>query len=190
MSVAGTPSVDKLHRAALVATAVERNRDIWVRMALRITANLHDAEDAVQEAISRVLTGPGNLHDADSAGRYLTRSVSHCAIDRVRARSRLTGFAEADEPGPRLAAVAPNQETRLVSREETALQREQLRRMLAKLQTLPKYQREAVELLVLREPPLKLREAAELTGAPISTLHSRLQSALDNLRKLLSEKAH
>ena len=155
MSVAETPSIDKLHRAELVAAAVERNRDIWVRMALRITANLHDAEDAVQEAISRVLTGPGNLHDADSAGRYLTRSVSHCAIDRVRARSRLTGFAEADEPGPRLAPVAPNQEARLVSREETALEREKLRRMLAELQTLPKHQREAVELLVLREPPLE-----------------------------------
>ncbi len=191
MSVAGTPRVDKkLSRAELVAAAVERNRDIWVRMAQRITANLHDAEDAVQEAISRVLTGPRDLHDVDSTGRYLTRSVSHCAIDRVRARSRLIGFAEADEPGPRLAPVAADQETRLVSREETALEREQLCRMLAKLQTLPKKQREAVELLVLREPPLKLREAAELTGAPISTLHSRLQSALDNLRNLLSEKAH
>ncbi len=159
-------------------------------MALRITANLHDAEDAVQEAISRVLTGPGDLHDADSAGRYLTRSVSHCAIDRVRARSRLTSFAEADEPGPRLAPVAADQETRLVSLEETAFENERLRCMLAELQTLPKPQREAIELLVLREPPLKLREAAELTGAPISTLHSRLQSALENLRKLLSENAH
>lgn len=189
--MAGTPRVDKkLNRAELVATAVERNRDIWVRMALRITADLHDAEDAVQEAISRVLSGPGNLHDADSAGRYLTRSVSHCAIDRVRARSRLSRFAEADEPGPRLAPVAADQETRLVSREETALEEEQLRRMLAELRTLPKHQREAVELLVLREPPLKLREAAELTGAPISTLHSRLQAALGNLRELLSEKAN
>ena len=184
----GTPNVDKkLNRAELVATAVERNRDIWVRMALRITADLHDAEDAVQEAISRVLTGPGDLQDADSAGRYLTRSVNHCAIDRVRARSRLTSFAEADEPGPRLTPVDADQETRLLSREQSAFEKQQLQRMLAELQPLPSHQREAVELLVLRQPPLKLREASELTGAPISTLHSRLQSALDNLRKLLSE---
>jgi len=176
----------KLTRADLIAAAVERNRDIWVRMALRITADLHDAEDAVQEAISKVLTGPGTLIDADSAGRYLTRSVSHCAIDRVRARSRLTGFAEADESGPRLAPVGPEQEDRLLAAEQTLVRREQLQRMLDELQTLPKHQREAIELLVLRQPPMKLREASEYTGAPISTLHSRLQSALDSLRKNLS----
>ena len=186
--VVGSPEAnEKLTRANLVAAAVERNRDIWVRMALRITADVHDAEDAVQEAISKVLTGPGTLIDADSAGRYLTRSVSHCAIDRVRARSRLTHFAEANEAGPRLAPVAPDQEDRLMAAEEALARREQLRLMLDELQTLPKNQREAIELLVLRQPPMKLREASEHTGAPISTLHSRLQSALDSLRKNLSE---
>lgn len=188
--VAGNPEARKLSRADLIAAAVERNREIWVRMALRITADLQDAEDAVQEAISKVLTGPGTLVDADSAGRYLTRSVSHCAIDRVRARSRLTGFAENDEPGPRLAPVEANQETRLLSAEAARFQREQLDRMLAELQNLPKHQREAIELLVLRQPPMKLREASEVTGAPISTLHSRLQAALESLRKILSERAH
>ena len=186
--MSGTPEAEKeLSRADLVAAAVERNRDIWVRMAMRITANVYDAEDAVQEAISKVLTGPGNLVDADSAGRYLTRSISHCAIDKVRARSRLTHFAEADEPGPRLAPVDADQEARLLQAEEASAERRQLSRMLDELQTLPQQQREAVELLVLRQPPMKLREASEVTGAPISTLHSRLQSALDNLRRILSE---
>lgn len=186
-SVPGTPEANKLSRADLVAAAVERNRDIWVRMAMRITANVYDAEDAVQEAISKVLTGPGTLVDADSAGRYLTRSISHCAIDKVRARSRLTSFAEDDEPGPRLVPVDADQESRLLAAEAALGEREQLHRMLDELKTLPEPQREAIELLVLRQPPMKLREASEVTGAPISTLHSRLQSALDTLRKTLSE---
>jgi len=186
-SVPGTPEANKLSRADLVAAAVERNRDIWVRMAMRITANVYDAEDAVQEAISKVLTGPGTLVDADSAGRYLTRSISHCAIDKVRARSRLTSFAEDDEPGPRLVPVDADQESRLLDAEAALGEREQLHRMLDELKTLPEPQREAIELLVLRQPPMKLREASEVTGAPISTLHSRLQSALDTLRKTLSE---
>lgn len=38
--------------------------------------------------------------------------------------------------------------------------------------------REVLELLVLRDPPLKLREVAVIQGAPISTVHSRLQAAL------------
>ena len=186
--MAGTPEAEKqLSRADLVAAAVERNRDIWVRMALRITADVYDAEDAVQEAISKVLTGPGNLVDADSAGRYLTRSVSHCAIDRVRARSRLIAFAEPDEPGPRLAPVDADQESRLLRAEAAVSEKRTLGRMLEELQTLPIQQREAVDLLVLRQPPLKLREASEITGTPISTLHSRLQSALDSLREILSE---
>jgi len=186
-SVPGTPEANKLSRADLVAAAVERNRDIWVRMAMRITTNVYDAEDAVQEAISKVLTGPGTLVDADSAGRYLTRSISHCAIDKVRARSRLTSFAEDDEPGPRLVPVDADQESRLLAAEAALGEREQLHRMLDELKTLPEPQREAIELLVLRQPPMKLREASEVTGAPISTLHSRLQSALDTLRKTLSE---
>ncbi len=184
----GNPEAEKqLSRTELVAAAVARNRDIWVRMALRITADVYDAEDAVQEAISKVLTGPGNLVDADSAGRYLTRSISHCAIDKVRARSRLIAFAEPDEPGPRLTPVDADQEARLLRAEAAVLERRRLSRMLEELQTLPKQQREAVELLVLRQPPLKLREASEITGAPISTLHSRLQTALDSLREILSE---
>jgi RNA polymerase sigma factor (sigma-70 family) len=189
--VAGSSRAErKLSRAELVAAAVEQNREIWVRLAMRITGNPQDAEDAVQEAVSRVLAGAGNLPDVDSAGRYLTRSVNHCAIDRVRARSRLTSFAEPGEPGPRLGGVDPDQEERLVWDEERSAQAEQVSEMLRRLKELPEAQREAVELLVLREPPLKLREASELTGAPISTLHSRLQSALGNLRKMLSENVH
>ena len=180
----------KLSRAELVAAAVEQNREIWVRLALRITGNVQDAEDAVQEAVSRVLAGAGNLPDVESAGRYLTRSVNHCAIDRVRARSRLTSFADPGEPGPRLGSVEADQEERLVWSEEKTAQAEQVKEMLRRLTDLPEAQREAVELLVLREPPLKLREASELTGAPIYTLHSRLQSALGNLRKMLSENVH
>lgn len=180
----------KLSRTDLVAAAVERNRDIWVRMAMRITADVQDAEDAVQEAISKVLTGSGTLVDVDAAGRYLSRTVSTCAVDRVRARSRLTTLAGPDERGPRLAAVAPDQEARLLAAEAARFQRQQLDRMLVELGRLPAHQREPIELLVLRQPPMKLREASEATGIPISTLHSRLQSALDGLRKILSEKSH
>ena len=187
--MAGSKAERQLSRAELVAAAVEQNREIWVRIALRITADPQDAEDAVQEAIARVLAGPGNLPDVDSAGRYLTRSVSHCAIDRVRTRSRLTGFAEPDEPGPRLAGVDADQESRLLSAEADEALAERVKDMLGHLAELPDPQRQAVELLVLRQPPMKLREASELTGAPISTLHSRLQAALDQLRQNLSEKA-
>lgn len=159
---------------------------------MRITADRHDAEDAVQEAISKVLTGPGTLADEDSAGRYLTRSVSHCAIDRVRARSRLTSFSEPDDSGPgrRLAPVAPDQEARMIDDETARLRRHQMDNMVEALKRLPRHQREVIELLVLRQPPMKLREASELTKTPISTLHSRLKSALETLRKIMSERPH
>lgn len=175
-------------RRDLVAAAVEQNREIWVRMAIRITHNRQDAEDAVHEAVTRVLAGSGNLPDADSAGRYLTRSVSHCAIDRVRARGRLTSFAESpDEPGPRPTSVDADQESRLLASEAAKLEARKLKRILRALSGLPDKQRQAVEMFILRDPPLKLREASEETGAPISTLHSRLKAALENLRQILSE---
>lgn len=177
----------KPDRAELVAAAVEKNRTIWVRMALRITSNPQDAEDAVHEAITRVLQGAGDLPDVESVGRYLTRSVNHCAIDKVRARSRLTGFAEdPEEPGPRLEGVDPTQEARLLAEEAERAKKQRLKRTLSALSDLPETQRQAVELLILRDPPLKLREASDLTGAPISTLHSRLKAALKKLRRKLS----
>jgi len=178
----------KPDRAELVAAAVEKNRTIWVRMAMRITSNRQDAEDAVQEAITRVLQGAGDLPDVESVGRYLTRSVNHCAIDRVRARNRLTGFADdPEELGPRLEGVDPTQEARLLADEAERAKKKRLRRTLSALADIPDNQRKAVELLILRDPPLKLREASEITGAPISTLHSRLKAALKKLRRKLSE---
>ncbi len=50
--------------------------------------------------------------------------------------------------------------------------------------------REVLELLVLGDPPLKLREVAAIQGAPISTVHSRLQAALLQVgRRMEAESA-
>lgn len=168
-------------RSTLVAAAAKQSRTRWTNMALGITTNHHDAEDAVQEAISKVLTGGGDLPDVDATGRYLTCTVRHCAVDKIRARSRLVAFAEPGESGPRLAPVDADPEARLLRTEDAMAGDQRLRSML---DTLTKPQREAVELLVLGQ--LKLREASEITGVPLPTLHSRLQAGLNRLRGLRS----
>jgi len=56
------------------------------------------------------------------------------------------------------------------------------------LNKLPGTQRQAVELMVLRAEPLKLREVAEIQKAPISTVHSRLQAALRKLAAALPDR--
>lgn len=57
---------------------------------------------------------------------------------------------------------------------------------LAELEKLPKEKRQAIELLVVREPPLGLREAAPIQGAPISTVHCRAESALERVAEAMA----
>ncbi len=72
----------------------------------------------------------------------------------------------------------------------TVEERDQKKRMtttaLAVVSRLAPLHRQVIELLVLREPPMKLREVAEIQDAPISTVYSRLQAALGSLAVDLS----
>ena len=53
------------------------------------------------------------------------------------------------------------------------------------MKRLPANQRNAVEQLILRNPPLKLREAAEREGVAISTMSYRVKMGLKRLANAL-----
>jgi DNA-directed RNA polymerase specialized sigma24 family protein len=54
-----------------------------------------------------------------------------------------------------------------------------------KLGKLPLEHRQAVEWMLLRTPPLRLREVAERQGVATSTAHYRLNRALETLAEIL-----
>jgi DNA-directed RNA polymerase specialized sigma24 family protein len=69
-----------------------------------------------------------------------------------------------------------------------AEQRRKEERLLALAQQgmeeLPAPVREALELVVLRDPPMKMRQVAEIQGVSITTVHKRVRRAYGALREL------
>ncbi len=150
---------------------------------MALTGNWTDAEEVVQEALARTIRAGPRLRTERDAHHHVLAAVKTAALQlfETRRRFRLTGddepFARADVASDPLRLVLEDE----ARESELAL----TRKALEALQDLTPQQREVVELLVLREPPMKLRQVAQIQGAPISTVHSRLQSALRELGRRL-----
>ena len=84
----GNPEADKLSRADLVAAAVERNREIWVRMARRITADGFAAEALVRAASPETLLKIERIktYITDAAG--IVETLEPLGQDAKRAEMR------------------------------------------------------------------------------------------------------
>jgi RNA polymerase sigma factor (sigma-70 family) len=138
-----------------------------------------DADDIVQDALLRAFRAFDGFR-GDDVRPWLLSIVRNCfltAAGRVRPGRDvpLPEDAEGDAGDPALIDAAPSPEAR-------ALQSEENRHLAEVIATLPQ---EFREVLVLREmEDLSYREIAQVTGAPIGTVMSRLARA----RALLKEK--
>jgi RNA polymerase sigma factor (sigma-70 family) len=146
----------------------------WRAYALSLTGNQTDAEEIVQEAISRTMNAAPALATEQDAYHYVLSAIRSSAYQLFSRRSRKRELTEREQP----VDVASDPLRRVLD-SEAAQQRRQLRAAALRIvRDLDPLQRETIELLVLRDPPLKLREVAAIQDAPISTVYSRLQAAL------------
>lgn len=157
----------------------------WRGYALALTGNWTDAEDVVQEALARTFSANPRLETERDASNYILVAVKTAALQLFERRRRLRPLA--DEGPPRLEHPGPTPLDVALYREARDQRQELQERALEVLADLDDKQRQAVELLLLREPPLKLREVSEIQSAPISTVHSRLQAALRELGRALGD---
>jgi RNA polymerase sigma-70 factor (ECF subfamily) len=151
----------------------------WRAYALRLTRDPADAEDVVLEATARTLQTQPELDSETRLHAYVITAIRHIAFELVRRKRQMTPLDE-DRPGPhrRFASSA----LQLALSGECRRQRAELGAALhAELASLPEAQRQAVELMVLRTPPMKLREVAQLQGVTTSTVHYRLSKGLEIL---------
>lgn len=173
----GPESAARPEAAAAWGPIFARYRVLAVRLARGVVLRTELAEDVVQDAARAVMERP--LPDFDSeehARNYFLRAVRHRALDVLRAGERTPevrqDLAEASAPG----GSDPRQS--LEDEEDLLHRRERLQQALGRLD------RDERELL--RERYLEgraYREIAQRTGAPISTLHSRIEAALGRLRR-------
>ncbi len=97
----------------------------------------HHAEDVVQEAFVRVRIAWWRVHDPERAGRYLRTTVVNLARTGLRRRT-LARVRDPQHARANRLNVAPA--------EETAVVREEHRRVAAALEHLPRRQRECIVL--------------------------------------------
>jgi RNA polymerase sigma factor (sigma-70 family) len=143
------------------------------RYALALTGSRFEAEDLVQETLTRaVAAAPRFRREANLRG-WLFTIMHNAFISGVRAR--------------RAADRALNEDVIELSQAAPQLARLEVRDVLAALARLPEAQRAALVLIALED--FSYREAARVLGVPLGTLMSRLARGREALRRAMSEGA-
>ena len=143
------------------------------RYAVALTGSRIEAEDLVQETLTRAIAAARSFRKGGNLRGWLFTIMHNAFISSVRAR-RVADRELAFDP-PELSQ-APTQLDRLVVRD-----------VLAALSRLPEAQRAALVLIALEE--FSYSEAARVLGVPLGTLMSRLARGREALRRAMSEDA-
>lgn len=141
------------------------------RYARALTGNPDDADDLVQECLTRILSRQPDWRRVEKPRAYLFTALHNVFVSQINGHRAVTLAEDPDRLAQRLATL-PAQLDRLA-----------LADLDAALRSLPKAQREAIVLIAL--DGLKYREAASLLGVPVGTVMSRLSRGRAALRVLL-----
>ena len=182
--VAPESDVAQLRRGDLdaLSTLLTRYQNRLYRYLLRMVRQPAEAEDLFQQTWLRVAEKIQQYDPRRSFEAWLFTLARNLAIDHLR-RVRPESL---DEPiGD--SAAGETAATRLPSHDrpplEGMLARERAQRLGVVLEMLPVVQR---EVLTLRfEEEMKIEEIAEVLGAPLSTVKTRLRRALERLRVIM-----
>ena len=152
---------------------VDQHAHLLFRVALAVTRNAHDAEDAVQEAFLQVYRGQ-NWNQIQDPRAYLARAVWRSAVRQKKPRLR-----EQELPlDLHSFAVTP---------EDAAIDRQMQAWLHSRIDALPEKLRQPLALAALGE--WKLTEVAQILGLPEGTVRRRIHSARNRLREQLAERS-
>jgi|SRR6516164_9172593 len=168
----------------LLDRLIEQYQFRLFRYLLHLTANRERAEDFFQETWLRVLER-GHQYDGKwKFEAWLFAIARNLVLDWHRQKKPLSIDSLA---GPEEGATFDLQDKRSESPLEQVLQAEQESGVQRSLEQVPAIYR---EVLVLRfQEELQLDEIAGLTGAPISTVKSRLYRGLEALKSVMEGSA-
>src|SRR5215475_15031834 len=156
----------------------QRHRDMVFRFAYRLLQSQETAEEITHDCFLSLIKYPRRFK-ADrgkaSLRTYLCAAARNLAFKRLRRAGAETAF---DDFSEQLAAAESQGPLRLLLDAEVS---ETLRKAVSEL---PPLQREAVILFEYEE--MSLAEIAEVAGADVGTVKSRLHRARQRLRILLA----
>lgn len=169
----------RLRRGDLDALAglVERYQHRLYRYLLRLVHQPAEAEDLFQQTWLRVASQIRRFDPRRSFDAWLFTLARNLAIDHLR-RTRPESLDERESnhtPAALRARDTPPVDA-MISREHSGF-------VASAMESLPILYR---EVLALRfEEEMKLEEIAQVLGAPLSTVKSRLRRGLEDLRETL-----
>lgn len=140
------------------------------RFSRALARNAQDADDLVQVAIERALSRSKQLRPEAELSSWMFGILRNAWIDEFRARSRRNRIFAAEELGEKVADPAGDLHAGVLSVQEA-------------IERLPLEQREVVGLVLIEG--LSYKEAAEIIGAPVGTITSRLARGRDALQAML-----
>jgi len=142
------------------------------RYARSLTGDATEADDLVQESLSRALARQGKAGEIRNLRAYLFTILHNAHVDRLGERQRWTYSLPDEVLDIRLARPAP-QHGQL-----------ELRDLADALQRLPEEQRQAV--LLVGYEGLAYKDAAAVLDVPIGTVMSRLSRGREALRRMMA----
>jgi RNA polymerase sigma-70 factor, ECF subfamily len=162
--------------------------DGFYPQAMKMTRSHTEAEDLLQETAAKALAGFHGFNDGSNLGGWLYRILVNTHISGYRTQQRRPVQWLTDEiTDGQLLAGARHSSSGLRSVEDQVLDLEGDSDIQAAMHALPEKLRTAVYYADIEGR--RFKEIAELTGAPIGTVMSRLHRGRHRLRGLLAEVA-
>src|SRR5579862_511910 len=165
----------------LLADLVERYQRRLVRYLLYLTGRHEHAEDLAQETWVRVLKRGGQYNGRQRFDPWLFAIARNLAIDSLRKKQKAAQTAPSPEDRDEILLVSSSGPSPF----EAAARSEDANRLAGHLQTLLPLYREA--LLLRFQEDMSLAEIAQVLGAPVTTVTSRIYRGLAALRSALEE---
>ncbi len=148
-------------------------KDKLFRVAYRITGDLSEAEDVVQEVLIKVWDLKANWLDYSNLQAWIMQLTKNRAIDKTRSKHRKTTSLDG-------VYNMPQQEK---SPEQTAVLSDSIHRVKTLMMQLPEKQKQIMELRDFDE--LTYQEIAEHLEIPLNHVKVNLSRARKTVRDLL-----
>ena len=165
----------------LLADLVERSQRRLVRYLLYLTGRRDYAEDLAQETWIRVLQRGSQYNGRQRFDLWLFAIARNLAIDYLRKKRKAVETASLPDDRDEILLVSSSGPSPF----EAAARSEDAIRLAGQLQILSPLYREA--LLLRFQEDLSLAEIAQVLGAPVTTVTSRIYRGLAALRSAFEE---
>jgi RNA polymerase sigma factor (sigma-70 family) len=173
-----------------LAAILHRNSQKWIQMSTAILKNREDAEDALSEAVRRMLKRGRAFSSQEHMRMYMGRVVSNTTFELYKRRKRERRQYDNVLKGAIIRSRSESAESfrpDLIMEEEEHYSEHEGRLMILRrgLEKLSPHQYEAIRLTMLCSSGTTLRDAESASGIPRATLRYRCMKGMRALRKYM-----